>query len=55
MFCGMNIFNEVFEVLDGMVILGELVFKLYDIYGFLIDLMVDVVCEYDYIIDEDGF
>ena len=34
---------------------GELVFKLYDTYGFPTDLTADVAREHDYTIDEDGF
>lgn len=55
MFCGMNMFNDVFNELEGDIVFGELVFKFYDIYGFLVDLINDVVCEYDYKIDEEGF
>ena len=52
---GMNILNEALEALDGTVIPGELVFKLYDTYGFPTDLTADVAREHDYTIDEDGF
>ena len=52
---GMNILNEALEALQGTVIPGELVFKLYDTYGFPTDLTADVAREHDYTIDEDGF
>ena len=52
---GMNILNEALEALEGTVIPGELVFKLYDTYGFPTDLTADVAREHDYTIDEDGF
>lgn len=52
---GMNILNEALEELDGTVIPGELVFKLYDTYGFPTDLTADVAREHDYSIDEEGF
>ena len=52
---GMNILNEALEALDGTVIPGELVFKLYDTYGFPTDLTADVAREHDYTIDEDRF
>lgn len=34
---------------------GEIVFKFYDIYGFFVDLINDVVCECGFSIDEVGF
>ncbi len=52
---GMNILNEALEGLEGTVIPGELVFKLYDTYGFPTDLTADVAREHDYTIDEEGF
>ena len=52
---GMNILNEALEALEGTVIPGELVFKLYDTYGFPTDLTADVAREHDYTIDEDRF
>lgn len=52
---GMNILNEALEALEGTVIPGELVFKLYDTYGFPTDLTNDVAREHNYTIDEEGF
>lgn len=52
---GMNILNEALRDLEGDTIPGELVFKLYDTYGFPVDLTNDVAREHDYKIDEQGF
>ncbi|GGF52860.1 alanine--tRNA ligase [Alteromonas lipolytica] len=52
---GMNILNEALSDLEGDTIPGELVFKLYDTYGFPVDLTNDVAREHDYKIDEEGF
>jgi alanyl-tRNA synthetase len=40
---------------SGKVIPGETVFKLYDTYGFPVDLTADIVAKDGYSIDEDGF
>ena len=40
---------------DAKVVPGEVVFKLYDTYGFPADLTADVVRDRDYTIDEAGF
>jgi alanyl-tRNA synthetase len=52
---GMQILNAALAELDGTVIPGETVFKLYDTYGFPADLTADVAREQNYTIDEDGF
>ncbi|SJN55747.1 Alanine--tRNA ligase [Vibrio ruber DSM 16370] len=52
---GMSILNEALENLDGKVLDGETVFKLYDTYGFPADLTNDVVREHGLSIDEAGF
>ncbi|GAA0353187.1 alanine--tRNA ligase [Bowmanella denitrificans] len=52
---GMQILSDALESLDGKVIPGELVFKLYDTYGFPSDLTNDVAREKGYSIDEQGF
>ncbi|MBN7822064.1 alanine--tRNA ligase, partial [Bowmanella yangjiangensis] len=52
---GMQILSDALENLDGKVIPGELVFKLYDTYGFPSDLTNDVAREKGYSIDEQGF
>ncbi|MEL7293813.1 MAG: alanine--tRNA ligase, partial [Pseudomonadota bacterium] len=52
---GMAILNEALDNLDGKVLDGETVFKLYDTYGFPADLTNDVARERDFAIDEQGF
>ncbi|WP_137167724.1 alanine--tRNA ligase [Salinimonas lutimaris] len=52
---GMAMLNDVLENLDGDTVPGEVVFKLYDTYGFPADLTGDVAREHDYKIDEAGF
>ncbi|MFM2483441.1 alanine--tRNA ligase [Celerinatantimonas sp. YJH-8] len=52
---GLQILDESLSQLDGTVIPGELVFKLYDTYGFPADLTGDVARERNYTIDEVGF
>lgn len=52
---GMNILNEALEQLQGTEVPGELVFKLYDTYGFPADLTNDVAREKNLTIDEKGF
>ncbi|WP_261857790.1 alanine--tRNA ligase [Photobacterium sanguinicancri] len=52
---GLAILNEALESLDGKVLDGETVFKLYDTYGFPADLTNDVARERGFSIDEDGF
>jgi len=52
---GMVILNEALDNLDGKVLDGETVFKLYDTYGFPADLTNDVARERDFTIDEAGF
>ncbi len=52
---GMNILNDAIAELTDSVLPGELVFKLYDTYGFPADLTADVAREKDLTIDEAGF
>jgi alanyl-tRNA synthetase len=52
---GMNILNEALNELTSDVVPGELVFKLYDTYGFPADLTNDVAREKELRIDEAGF
>ncbi|MFB9137105.1 alanine--tRNA ligase [Vibrio olivae] len=52
---GMAILNEALEAVEGDVLDGETVFKLYDTYGFPADLTNDVAREKGYSIDADGF
>ncbi|WP_339768991.1 alanine--tRNA ligase [uncultured Paraglaciecola sp.] len=52
---GMLILNDALAELDGNVVPGEVVFKLYDTYGFPADLTNDVAREKGLKIDEEGF
>lgn len=52
---GMNILNDALAQLQGDVVPGDLVFKLYDTYGFPADLTNDVAREKGYSIDQQGF
>jgi alanyl-tRNA synthetase len=52
---GMGILNDSLDKLNTKVVPGELVFKLYDTYGFPADLTNDVAREQDFTIDHEGF
>lgn len=52
---GMGILNDAISSLAGDTIPGETVFKLYDTYGFPMDLTADVAREKNLKIDEEGF
>ena len=52
---GMGILNDAIANLEGDIIAGETVFKLYDTYGFPMDLTADVAREKNLKIDEAGF
>ena len=52
---GMAILEKAIAELQGDVIAGETVFKLYDTYGFPVDLTADIAREQDLILDMDGF
>ena len=52
---GMSILEKAIADLDGKIILGEAVFRLYDTYGFPVDLTADVAREHDLLLDMDGF
>ncbi|GAB3034598.1 alanine--tRNA ligase [Bowmanella dokdonensis] len=52
---GMQILGDALKELKGDTVPGELVFKLYDTYGFPADLTNDVAREKGYKIDEAGF
>jgi alanyl-tRNA synthetase len=52
---GMRILGESIKAMQGDTISGEMVFKLYDTYGFPVDLTADVAREKGLSIDEDGF
>nr|WP_298059443.1 alanine--tRNA ligase [uncultured Halomonas sp.] len=52
---GMGLLNAALAELDGKVLPGETVFKLYDTYGFPFDLTADVCRERCVTLDEEGF
>ncbi|NQZ50224.1 MAG: alanine--tRNA ligase [Moritella sp.] len=52
---GLNILDNELSQLDGKVVPGDVVFKLYDTYGFPSDLTADIARERELTIDEDGF
>ncbi|BDX07341.1 alanine--tRNA ligase [Planctobacterium marinum] len=52
---GMNILNEAIAQMEGDTLPGDLAFKLYDTYGFPLDLTNDVLREKSLKIDEAGF
>ncbi|MDI5932361.1 alanine--tRNA ligase [Halomonas kalidii] len=52
---GMSLLEEALGGLDGEVLPGETVFKLYDTYGFPYDLTADVCRERGVTLDEAGF
>ncbi len=52
---GMKILDHAIEGLESREIAGEVVFKLYDTYGFPLDLTADIARERGLSIDNDGF
>ena len=52
---GMGLLEDAIAGLDGKVIPGDTVFKLYDTYGFPIDLTADIARERGLSVDESGF
>ncbi len=52
---GMEILESAISDLEGKVLQGETVFRLYDTYGFPYDLTADIARERGLILDSDGF
>lgn len=52
---GLGILDSALNELQGDILDGETVFKLYDTYGFPVDLTADVCRERNIIVDEAGF
>ena len=52
---GMKILDSAIAAMAGKQIPGDIVFKLYDTYGFPMDLTADIARERGLTIDEDGF
>ena len=52
---GLAILSDEIAELKGHVIPGDVVFKLYDTYGFPVDLTADIAREQELTIDEQGF
>jgi len=52
---GLAILEEQIKNLKGDIITGEIAFKLYDTYGFPLDLTADIAREHNLKIDTDGF
>ena len=52
---GMEILEEAIAGLDGAQIPGDVVFKLYDTYGFPVDLTADIARERELTVDQQGF
>ncbi len=52
---GMKILDEEVASLSGTEIPGDVVFKLYDTYGFPVDLTADIARERELTVDQDGF
>lgn len=52
---GLAILSDEIKQLNGTVIPGDVVFKLYDTYGFPVDLTADIAREQELTVDELGF
>ncbi|WP_432698675.1 alanine--tRNA ligase [Marinobacterium sp. YM272] len=52
---GLSLLEQAIADLDGKVLPGETVFRLYDTFGFPVDLTADVAREHEVTLDMDGF
>ena len=52
---GMSILQQAINELAGNTLSGETIFKLYDTYGFPVDLTADIAREHDLSLDMEGF
>jgi len=52
---GMKLLEDYIADMSGQVVAGDVAFKLYDTYGFPLDLTADVAREKGLTVDEDGF
>ena len=52
---GMDMLSSYMEKAEDKVIPGDIAFKLYDTYGFPVDLTADIAAEKGMSVDEDGF
>ena len=52
---GLSMLQEALQQLEGKVLPGDLAFKLYDTYGFPVDLTNDVAREQGFSVDQAGF
>jgi alanyl-tRNA synthetase len=52
---GLKLFDQITSELKGEIIPGDIVFKLYDTYGFPADLTADIARERNLILDYEGF
>lgn len=52
---GLDILKSYIAEMDGTVLSGEKAFKLYDTYGFPVDLTKEILAEDNFTVDEDAF
>lgn len=52
---GMNLFEEIVAGLEGTVISGEQAFRLYDTYGFPLEMTIELAAERGLTVEEEGF
>ncbi len=52
---GLKLLEQALQNVTGKEIPGDIVFKLYDTYGFPVDLTADIAREHGYTVDEVGF